>query len=78
MMEDVRDGKYDVELRLKFTEGTEQKAGKININGRETSLFQTEQEYTKNINDYIIEGNNAVKVMPETTLEIVTLEVVKK
>lgn len=77
MMEDVRDGKYDVELKLRFTEATEQKSGKININGRETSLFQREQTYTKNINDYIIEGNNAVKIMPETTLEIVSLEVVR-
>ena len=78
LMEDVRDGKYDVILRLTFTEGTEQKSGKLNINGRETSLFQRERVYSKNINDYIIEGNNAIKIIPETALEIVSLEVIKE
>jgi hypothetical protein len=77
-MKDVRDGKYSVMLNIKFTEADEQKSGRININGRETSLFQTEASYKKNINDYIIEGNNAIKIIPETTLEIVTLEVVKE
>lgn len=78
VMEEVRDGKYDVMLALTFTEGTEQKSGTININGRETSMFQRERTYSKNINDYIIEGNNAIKIVPETALEIVSLEVVKE
>jgi hypothetical protein len=64
-------------LKLTFTEGTDQKAGRLNINGRETSIFQRERVYTKNINDYVIEGNNAVKILPETTLEIVSMEVYK-
>jgi hypothetical protein len=77
-MKDVRDGKYSIMLKLKFTEDTEQKAGMININGRETNLFQTSSDYKKNINDYVIEGNNAIKIIPETTLEIVSLEVMKE
>jgi hypothetical protein len=77
-MDEVRDGKYDVMLRITFTEGTEQKSGKLNINGRETSIFQRERTYSKNINDYIIEGNNAIKITPETTLEIVSMDVVKE
>ncbi|MBU2562026.1 MAG: hypothetical protein KKD17_07060 [Nanoarchaeota archaeon] len=74
----VRDGKYDVMLKLAFTEDKDQKAGTLNINGRETSIFQRERTYTKNLNDYIIEGNNAIKIVPETTLEIVSMEVVKE
>ncbi|MBN1544550.1 hypothetical protein JW898_03760 [Candidatus Woesearchaeota archaeon] len=77
-MEDVRDGDYDVTLKITFTEDNDQKAGVLNINGRETSIFQRERTYTKNINDYIIEGNNAIKIVPETMLEIVSLEVIKE
>lgn len=76
-MNDVRDGQYDVLLRLTFTDAKDQKAAMLNINGRESNLFQYEREYEKNINDYIIEGNNAVKIEPDTTLQIVSLEVVK-
>jgi len=78
MITDVRNGKYSIMLNMQFTEGTEQKSAKLNINGRETNIYQTESSYTKNINDYIIEGNNAIKIIPDTTLEIVTLEVVRK
>jgi len=78
VMSDVRDGKYSLMLKLKFTDDNEQKSGILNINGRETSIFQTEIEYEKNINDYVIEGNNAIKIVPETTLEIISMEVAKE
>jgi hypothetical protein len=77
-MTNVRDGKFSVFLAMTFTDDKEQKAGTMNINGRETEIFQYERNYEKNINDYIIEGNNAVKIVPETTLQIVSLEVVKR
>ncbi len=78
VMSAIRDGQYSLILKLTFTEATEQKSGTLNINGRETSIFQTDRLYTKNINDYVIEGNNAIKITPETTLEIVSMEVVKE
>jgi hypothetical protein len=78
VMSDVRDGKYNLVLKLTFTDDKEQKSGVLNINGRETSIYQTEMEYTKNINDYVIEGNNAIKIIPETTLEIVSMQVAKE
>ncbi|MBW2963969.1 hypothetical protein KY363_00780 [Candidatus Woesearchaeota archaeon] len=76
-VQDIRDGKYNLLLNLRFMEGTEQKSGTLNINGRETGIYQTEQTYSKNINDYVIDGNNAIKISPETDLEVVSLEVVK-
>jgi hypothetical protein len=78
VMDDVRDGRYSLMLKLTFTEDKDQKSGALNINGRETGIFQSEREYEKNINDYVIEGNNAVKIIPETTLEIVSMEVFKE
>ncbi len=77
-MDAVREGKYGVILKLTFTDGTEQKSGTLNINGRETNVFQRERLYEKNINDYIIEGNNAIKIIPDTTMEIVSMEVLKE
>ncbi|MFH1063943.1 MAG: hypothetical protein V1729_02590 [Candidatus Woesearchaeota archaeon] len=78
LMTAVRNGHDDIFLELKFTEGKEQKSGTLNINGRETGIFQTERVYSKNINDYVIEGNNAVKIIPETVLEIVSMDVVRR
>ena len=77
-MTTVRDGRANLYLLITFTDDKEQKAAILNINGRETHLFQDEREYKKNINDYVIEGNNAIKVEPDTMLQIVTLEVVKE
>ncbi|MBW2967765.1 hypothetical protein KY362_04720 [Candidatus Woesearchaeota archaeon] len=77
-LEDVRDGKYNLVLKLTFTEGSEMKSGKLVINGRETSIYQRERTYEKNINDYVIDGNNAIKLTPDTTLEVVNMEVIKE
>ena len=55
-----------------------QKSAKINVNGREFNVYQEEREFEKNLNDYVTEGNNAIKVLPDTTLEILNLEVVKE
>jgi hypothetical protein len=78
VMDDIHDGKANLYLRITFTDDNEQKSALLNINGRETNLYQDEREYEKNINDYVIEGNNAIKIEPETTLQIVSLEVVKE
>ncbi|MFC1741935.1 hypothetical protein ACFL3V_05345 [Nanoarchaeota archaeon] len=78
MIQDVRDGRHNLLLKLTFAEGKEQKAGTLNINGRETGIYQTERTYSKNINDYVVDGNNAIKISPETRLEIVSMDVVKE
>ena len=74
----VREGKANLWLKMIFTDAKEQKSATININGRETQLYQYDIEYKKNINDYVIEGNNAVKIEPDTMLQIVSLSVVKE
>jgi hypothetical protein len=75
---DIRAGKYSLWLKINFIDSTNQKSGTININGRETDLFQTAKTYSKNINDYVIDGSNAIKITPKSTLEIVSMEVVKQ
>jgi hypothetical protein len=77
-IQDIRDGKYSLVLKLTFTEGTNQKAGTLNINGRETGIFQTARTYSKNVNDYVVSGSNAIKIQPKTRLEIVSMDVVKE
>lgn len=66
----------EVLLRVTFVDDLETKEGKFIINGRETGLFQDERVYEKDITDYLVEGNNAIKIVPESRLEIVKLEVV--
>jgi len=78
MIQDVRNSKYSIILKMTFVDSTEQKSAKININGRETNLYQTASTYTKNLNDYIIEGNNAIKIVPDTSLEVTSIEVLKQ
>jgi hypothetical protein len=68
--------KHDVILRVVFVDDLEIKQGKFIINGRETGLYQKERIYEKKINDFLVEGNNAIKIVPESRLEIVKLEVV--
>ncbi|HII72373.1 TPA: hypothetical protein HA265_06480, partial [Candidatus Woesearchaeota archaeon] len=77
-MDAIRDGRYDIMLKMAFVEDKETKSAKVNVNGREFNVYQTQREFKKNLNDYVVEGNNAAKVMPETTMEIMSLEVVKE
>ena len=75
---DIKDEDIDVMLELTFTDNKELKQGTININGVETSIYQTERVYDKKINDWIVEGSNSIKILPEDRLEITQLEVVKE
>jgi len=75
---DIKDDEYDMTLKLTFAEGKELKQGTININGIETAIYQTERLYEKKINDFIVEGSNSIKILPEDRLELAKLEAVKE
>ncbi|MBT5021592.1 hypothetical protein HON01_02125 [Candidatus Woesearchaeota archaeon] len=73
--DDVEDDSDDIYLKITFVDDNEQKEGRININGVETNIYQRDRVYKKKINDYLIEGNNAIKIIPDEILQIVELEV---
>jgi len=72
---DVEDGFKDVLLYLRFIDDTSEKIAKIIVNGNDIRLDQEDIEFEKNINNFVVEGNNAVKIEPDETLDIVELEV---
>ncbi len=74
-MDALKNGQLHVKMKITFVDSEDTKSAKININGRETNLYQTEREFEKNLDDYVTEGNNAIKISPETPLEIQNLEV---
>lgn len=78
VLDEVNDGDYDIVLKMLFVDDTEEKEGEIIINGRKIGIFQKEKEYERVINDYLIEGNNAIKLVPQDSLEITRLEVVRE
>jgi hypothetical protein len=68
--------KYDVQLTLKFTDDYEKKAGKIFINGYQFHFFTYKDEYSRNINNYIEDSTNSIKIEPDqTVLDIRSLTV---
>ncbi|MBT7903413.1 hypothetical protein HN587_06135 [Candidatus Woesearchaeota archaeon] len=75
---DVQDESDEIYLEITFIDSQEYHIGKANINGIETNIHQKERVYSKKINDYLVKGNNAIKITPEDILQIVKLEVVRK
>ena len=72
---EVTNNEKDVLLTLSFIDNNENKRATININGHLTEIDQTEEEFSKNIDGWIEQGNNYVEIKPKTTLNIVKLMV---
>jgi len=65
----------NVTLYMKFVDDTSQKVADIFVNNHAMRLDQTEIEYNETINNYVEQGNNALKIEPEEVLDVVKLEV---
>ena len=65
-------------LRIKFTNDIDYKQAGIYINGILTHIDTTSSEYTKDITPFIREGNNAIEIRPQTTLNMIELRVFYK
>ena len=73
----VENGTANVILTIRFTEDEDTKEADIRVNGKLTGFNQKEMYYHKNINNFIEEGNNAVKIEPtDDAIEIVDFEIV--
>lgn len=76
VLDDVATDVYDVVLKITFADDVEYKEGTVVIDGRETGISQYEKEYRNVINEDLLKGNNAIKIMPDSQLDIVRLEVI--
>ena len=73
---DVQNDRADVNLTFTFVDGIEEKEAEIIINGRRTYLPRTEDlAYEKNINIYLEEGSNSIKIVPKITMDIRNLKI---
>ena len=72
----VRDDKANVTLSMRFIDDEEEKESDIKVNGNRLVLSQTGIEYKKNIDDFVEEGNNALKIEPIEAFDVVELQVI--
>ena len=73
--EEIDDDDRDVMLKLAFVDDDENKRADISINGHLTSVDQEEASYSRNIRNWVEEGNNYIEIRPRTDLEIRELRV---
>jgi len=71
----IDNAEVNVTLSIVFVDDTEEKEADIIINGDLIRLDQEERKYSEKINKYLEEGNNAIKIDPEDTLEVVELKI---
>jgi len=72
---DVANNRKDVNLTIEFVDDEELKEADVIINGRKTRLKTYDKTWSEDISDDVREGNNALKITPETTLDIVNLKI---
>lgn len=71
----VTAGTKDLNMKMLFTDSVSRKKAEIYINGIKTAIETRDYNYTRSINSFAKKGNNAIKIEPQTTFEIVDLEV---
>jgi len=73
--------KRPVTFTMNFINDDKSKKADLSINDHTVRLDQKEKEFTKNLNpesgiNYLEEGNNYIKIMPKSTLNIIDIQVV--
>ena len=71
----IDDNEKEAILTIEFVNDKENKRADININDRFLTLDDDERTFTKNIDDYLEEGNNFIEIRPRTRLDIVELRI---
>jgi hypothetical protein len=74
--DDIKAGDSDVILTLRFPDAVDYKNGKVLINGHAEGIDQQGIIWEEDISEWIVKGNNAVKIEPRKTLDIVELTAV--
>ncbi|MBW2977251.1 hypothetical protein KY331_00240 [Candidatus Woesearchaeota archaeon] len=74
----IQDDEANVTLSLRFVDDIERKRARIIVNGHMISLDQNEIKFKEEITRWVEKGNNAIKIEPQKTIDVVELEVVYK
>jgi len=74
-MENITENKADVNITIEFVDDDEDKELDLNVNGHMRRIDQDESYYTKQINSWVEEGRNYVKLIPRKTVDIVNIKI---
>lgn len=66
---------YYANLTMEFVDSTEWKEGVLIVNGRQLSIDTKDRLWKRNIEPYLYQGHNAIKIEPEETLDIIKLTI---
>jgi len=74
--DDIMDDEYDAFIKIEFVDDEKTKRADLNINDHLVRIYQEKKIYEKNIDNWIEDGNNFIKITPiKTTLDIVEVNV---
>ncbi len=62
-------------VSLKFVDDDERKNAVIELNGHRIFVNTRQGAFSKNIDEFVVEGSNSLRIEPETTLQILSLKV---
>ncbi|MBI2651246.1 hypothetical protein HYX01_02150 [Candidatus Woesearchaeota archaeon] len=65
----------DIILIIEFVDDRQNKRADLSINNRLSEIDQEKNIFSKNINDFVKEGNNFIEIKPRTKLDIVEIRV---
>ena len=63
-------------LSVQFIDDKERKTATIEVNNQKTRLDTRARNYSKNMDSFLLEGTNFLRIVPDTTLNIVELKLV--
>ncbi len=71
---DIDNNDKDMRLSIEFTDDVDYKKADIYVNGHLIHLDQRDLNYTKMIDSFLKEGDNALELIPKTRLNVLTLK----
>lgn len=74
-IENITEEKSNCNLSIKFVDDDEDKTLDINVNGHMKRIDQKDDKFEYNINGWVEEGRNYIKLVPKTTVDIVSLKI---
>ena len=76
--DDIKNGTFDVFLKIEFVDEEETKRADLDINDRFIRIDQTKKLFERNLNSLIEDGNNFIKIIPREILDVVEVRVEAK
>ena len=71
----IENNTINASISLKFIDDDERKTAVIELNNHRIFLDTRQNSFSKNINPFVIEGSNFVRITPEKTLHVLELKV---